>query len=214
MGFVEDTFFGGAEKKAAKRQEAASKEAREEFREQIDLAVSDVEPFVNREGGLSLQKQQALSGALGPEAQSIAFQEFQESPNVAFLREQGLREIGSGAGAAGKLGGGDRLRELTKFSQGLALQDLQNQFNRLGVTTAGEENVTRRQQQAAETISGLRIGAAPTTAGLTQGIGNAQAQGLVSRAAGVRGGLGQVAGAVVGGLTGGVSGAAQGFFGV
>ena len=178
------------------------------------MAVAGVEPFSTREQGLSLGRQQALSGALGPEAQAEAFQQFQESPNVAFLREQGLREIGSGLGAAGKLGGGDRLRELTRFGQGLALQDLQNQFNRLGAASAGEENVIRRQQQAAETAAGLRIGAAPTTAGLTQSIGNAQAQGLVSSAAALRGGVQQVAGGVVGGLSGGSAGALQGAFGV
>lgn len=162
-----------------------------------------------------------MSGALGPEAQAQAFQQFQESPNVAFLREQGLREIGSGLGAAGKLGGGDRLRELTKFSQGLALQDLQNQFNRLGATTAGEENVIRRQQQAAGTAGGLRIGAAPTTAGLTQDIGTTQAQGLVNQAAGFRGGVQQVVGGIAGGIAGGapggggiLPGALQGFAGV
>ena len=94
------------------------------------------------------------------------------------------------------------------------MQDLQNQFNRLGAASAGEENVIRRQQQAAETAAGLRIGAAPTTAGLTQSIGNAQAQGLVSSAAALRGGVQQVAGGVVGGLSGGSAGALQGAFGV
>jgi hypothetical protein len=158
---------------------------------------------------LSLDKQQALSGALGKEAQAQAFQEFQESPNVQFLREQGLREVGSGVPT-----GGNRLRELTKFSQGLALQDLQNQFNRLGATSAGEENVVRRQQQAATTSAGLRLSAAPVEAGLTTGSSDALAAGITAKAAGARGGLQQLASGFTGGVTGGATGAVEGFFGV
>jgi hypothetical protein len=103
---------------------------------QLQQLIAERDQLVSESGqGGSFQIQQALSGALGPEAQGLAFEQFQESPGVEFLRNQGLRLIESGAGATGGLGGGDRLRALTEFSQGLALQDLSNQFNRLGAVT-------------------------------------------------------------------------------
>lgn len=259
MGFVKDTFFGGAEKKAGQAQERAARESTEFQREQLDvqrteaqrvervnrlearraegirredvgLAIGELRPFTEQEAGLSLQRQQALSGALGAEAQSQAFTEFQESPNVAFLREQGLRQIGAGAGAGGGLGGGDRLRELTKFSQGLALQDLEGQFGRLGATALGEEGVLSRRQQAAGGIAGLQAGRSGDfrsgavsadvgglisgISGGIQGIGAAQAATKLGKAAGARAGVQQVASGVVGGLSGGLSGVLQGGFGV
>jgi len=94
------------------------------------------------------QLQAALSGALGPEAQALAFQNFQQDPGTQFLREQGERSILRGAAATGGLGGGNVQRELTQFGQGLALQDL-----------------TRRQQQLGE-LAGRGLGAAGTAAGL------------------------------------------------
>ncbi len=103
--------------------------------------------------GSSLQKRQALSGALGEDAQREAFSQFEESPGVAFLREQGLRLAGSKAGIGGV--GGDRLRELTKFGQGLALQDFENQFRRLGETQRGEELLSGRTQQERQFGAGL-----------------------------------------------------------
>jgi len=114
-------------------------------------------PFTTRGGSSALDKQAALSGALGPDAQRQAFAEFEESPGVQFAREQGLRLVDSGSAATGA-GGGERLRELTRFSQGLALQDLSEQFNRLGTVAAGDERVTNRQQAAGTNVANLRAG--------------------------------------------------------
>lgn len=83
--------------------------------------------------GLSAQQQQAaLSGALGADAQRQAFNQFVESPEQAFLREQGQESIINQAAAIGGLGGGNVQKELARFGTGLASQDLQNRFNRLG----------------------------------------------------------------------------------
>lgn len=181
MGFVKDTFFGGAEKKAGKAQaEAARAGARltaEQFQEVKGLALPFVEP-----GAPALQQQAAISGALGPEAQAQAFQQFQEDPGTQFLREQGLRLIGSGAAATGQLGGGERLRELTRFSQGLALQDLSSRFGRLGeVAGTGIAGVG--------TIAGAGAAAAGIQSQALQAAGQAQAAGITGQAAGIRGGL-------------------------
>lgn len=221
MSFVEDTFFGGAERKAGRDVRKAQQAAGRLTAEQLAQTEEEFQPFTTQGPGLSLQKQQAFSGALGPNAQALAFQEFQEDPGTQFLREQGLRGIESGAGVRGGLGGGDRLRELTKFSQGLALQQLSNRFNQLGATAGGEEAVIDRRQQAVSGLANLRAGFGTQQAGTIIGAGQARAGGRVGQAAGVRGGLQQVAGAVSGAVGGGAPGGAgagigglQGFFGV
>lgn len=121
--FVEENLLGGAEREGARAQESAALRAQE-------LAGGRFEQIVTpglEIGQQAQQRQAALSGALGPEAQAEAFQSFQESPGTSFLREQGLRELESTG-----VSGGNRLRALTEFSQGLALQNLQSQQQQLG----------------------------------------------------------------------------------
>ncbi len=205
VDFVKDTFFGGAEKQAGQAIESGGKESAAVTRELFGETKEQLLPFI--EGGQqSFQLQQALSGALGPEAQAQAFADFQEDPGTEFAREQGLRLIDSSAGATGR-GGGERLRELTKFSQGLALQDLSNRFNRLGSGTG-------TGLSAAQALGGVSSGAASGISQAIQAGASGRASGLVSQAAGARGGIQQVAGGITGGLTGGFSGALQGAFGV
>jgi len=160
------------------------------------------------------------------------------------LREQGLRQVGAGAAATGGVGGGERLRELTKFSQGLALQDLSNRFGRLGDVTgtglqaAGQLGQLRGQSAAGQAqgiqfagqgrAAGIAGAGAAEAAGLA-GAGEARALGLtggvtaeqegrIAQAAGLRGGLTQLASGGLGasreGSSGGLTGFTEGFFGV
>jgi hypothetical protein len=167
---VKDTFFGGAEKDAAKAQAKAQAAAAGLTAERLAETEAQVTPFISQEAGPSLQAQQALSGALGPEAQAEAFANFQEDPGTEF-------------------------RELTKFSQGLALQDLSNRFNQLGATSAGEQALTARQQAAATNLGSIRSGLTAQQSGAIVGEGQAKAEGLVASAAGLRGGITQLAAA-------------------
>jgi hypothetical protein len=178
---VKDTFFGGAEKDAGKALQASGREAATATREIFGETKEQLLPFIEG-GGPAFQQQQALSGALGPEALTDALSNFQEDPGTQFLRDQGLRLIESGAGAGGGLGGGDRLRELTKFSQGLALQDLGNRFDRLGA-------VTGTGLTAAAALGGVGTGA---STGISKGLisaGEGKAAGITGQAAGLRSGL-------------------------
>jgi len=206
MTKIKDTFFGGAEKKAGRAIQQAGRESAASTRELFGETKEQLLPFI--QGGTpAFEQQQALSGALGPEAQAEAFANFQEDPGTEFLREQGLRLIESGAGLSGNLGGGDRLREITKFSQGLALQNLGSRFNQLGA-------VTGTGLTAAQALGGVSGGAASGISQALQAAGAGKAAGITGSAAGLRGGIQQVAGAVAGGATGGGLGALQGGFGV
>ena len=181
MSKVKDTFFGGAEKEAGKEAAEASREAARLTKEQFEDVKDRLDPFIDP-GDRALDLQAALSGAKGVGAQTRAFNNFRDDPGTEFLREQGLRMIDTGAGATGGLGGGDRLRELTKFSQGLALQDLNNRFNRLGA-------VTGTGLQAASALGGVSADAAAGQSAAIQNAGAFKADGLVNSAAGLRTGI-------------------------
>jgi hypothetical protein len=138
--------------------------------------------------------QAALSGALGPEAQAQAFQNFQASPGQQFLQQEGERALVRNQAAIGGLGGGNVRRELVNFGQGLALQDLGRQTGQLS-------DVAGRGVGAAGTQAGLLSQLSGQEAGITSQLGQfaaniplqqaqAEAQ-LRSQQAGLTAGLGQ-----------------------
>ena len=110
-------------------------------------ATKGLQPYV-QPGYQANDLQAALSGALGAEAQATAFENYQNSPGQAWLQQQGDRALTRNAAALGGLGGGNVQRELVQFGQGLANQDLQNQFGRLG-------DVATRGLSSSTTIAGL-----------------------------------------------------------
>ena len=164
-------------KEAGRQQEQAAQAGLALTGSQFQDVRGQLLPFIQgtrtAEGATGVQSafnlQQAFSGALGPESQASAFADFQDSPGTQFLREQGLRLINTRAGG---LGGGERLRELTRFSQGLALQDFSNQFNRLGA-------ITGTGLSAAQALGGVSGQASAAQAGLFGQIGAAQALGTL-----------------------------------
>ena len=117
-------------------------------------------------GEAALQQQLALSGALGQDAFNQAYQ---ESPQMAFLREQGMRANLSGAAATGGLGGGNVQKELQRFGQGLASQGLQNQIANLSGLTSGGQN-------AAGTMANIATGLGGQQLNTNVGLGNQLAQ--------------------------------------
>jgi hypothetical protein len=99
-------------------------------------------------GTTALQQQLALSGALGQDAFNQAYQ---ESPQMAFLREQGMRATLSGAAATGGLGGGNVQKELQRFGQGLASQGLQQQIENLNALSGQGFNAATNASNVATT---------------------------------------------------------------
>lgn len=99
------------------------------FNQGVREATEQYEPYADTS---AYEKRQALSGALGQEAQEAAYSDYRESPGVAWLRERGMAGINRNAAATGGLGSGNRYKALSEFNQGLALQDFQNYWNRLG----------------------------------------------------------------------------------
>jgi hypothetical protein len=140
--------------------------ARGDIKQGFGRATGNLQPFV-RPGQQANDLQAALSGALGAEAQAAAFENYQNSPGQAWLQQQGDRALTRNAAALGGLGGGNVQRELVQFGQGLANQDLQNQFGRLG-------DVATRGLSSATTIGGLEAQQAQMLGQLGQAGANMQ----------------------------------------
>lgn len=95
-------------------------------------------------------QQAALSGALGPEAQSQAFAALQNSPGQEFSRDKQEEALLRNASATGGLGGGRVLEALQREAAGNAAQNFQQQFQNLG--DVANRGLTAEQQRA--TIGG------------------------------------------------------------
>ena len=141
-----------AAQQGADAQLTASREANQLIRDQYNANAATLSPFIQGSEGSS-QLQQAQSGALGPEAQQEAFNNYNESPGVAFMRERGLRGIDRNAAAQGSLIGGNRDKARIDYATGVAQQDYGNQFNRLG-------SVTQTGLSAANALAGVGTSAA------------------------------------------------------
>lgn len=112
-------------------------------------------------GQEAAQRQAALTGALGPEAQAQAFAEYQASPALDFLQRQSERALTRQAAAMGGLGGGNVRQDLVKLTADLYGQDYANQFARLG-------EIAQRGYGAAGTSAQLGSAQAGTIAGVGQ----------------------------------------------
>jgi hypothetical protein len=114
--------FGGGGGATAQQAAAASLD-QSTGQNQFQQGVQGIQQF--QDAGLQGQQRQlALSGALGQEAFDQARI---NDPAQAFLREQGEQSIINQNAATGGLGGGAIGRELARFGQGLASQNLQQE---------------------------------------------------------------------------------------
>lgn len=201
VNVVKDTFFGGAEKKAAQAQERTAQQgiaaqeraaqmAVEEQRRQFDITREDLQPFLQAGTG-ALAQQQALLGLSGPEAAQAAMAQFQESPGQKFLRERQERALLRNQAAIGGLGGGNVRTALQEQAAGIAATqfgDFQNQLAALSGT--GQTTGTSLGQfgsQAASNIGNIQTGTAANVANLLGTAGAARASGILGRNEAIKG---------------------------
>ncbi len=164
MSFIKDTFFGGAEKKAAADQVAAGDRAIEEQRRARGEARGDLQPF--RQAGEGILN--FLSDFVG------------EGPETELERTRGFRDIQSSAAAGGKLRSGGTLESLTGFNNMLNARNRRDRFSELfNLATLGAnaasgqatatlrtgENISSTQIGQGNARAAGRVGAANTTRG-------------------------------------------------
>lgn len=175
--------------------------------EQIEQGISELErqfgatkrlfnPFI-KQGGQAFQQQAAFSGALGPEAQAQAFEGFTQSPGQQYLQQQAEKALLRTAAARGGLGGGNVQRALQEQAIGMAQQDFENQFNRLGAVSGAGLGF-------ASQLGGLRQGLGTNVANLRSSIGQAQNLGAQGQAEARAQGGANILGLGLGALTGGL----------
>jgi len=171
LGALSSQQAAGAAERTGEIQGAAAMAGVEETRRQFDITQEQFAPF--REAGLgALTQQQALLGLSGQEAQQQAMAGLQESPAQQFLRGRAERSLLRNQAAIGGLGGGNIRTALQQQGVGFAQQDIQNQFNRLGVLTGGGQAATTNVAQLGAQAAGQVAG------GLQQAAG-AQASGIL-----------------------------------
>lgn len=173
---------------AADKQSAAARQAAEMSSNQYAQNVARESPWVNA-GSTALGSLQALlgtTGANGPLTQQFTPAMYQKSPAYDFLLNNGLNAITNQASATGGVGGGNTLKALMGYGEGLADTDYQQQlgnyvnwqdqvYNMLnGISNQGlnaANSLNNNGTQSAEIAGNDIIGA-----------GNAQAAGTVGSA--------------------------------
>lgn len=165
-----------AAKKAANAQAASGEAAIAEQRRQFDLSRQDMAPY-REAGGKAIG---SLSAMLQPGYDHTT------SPGYQFRLDEGMRGIENSAAAKGTLLSGGNLKDIIRYSQGVAADDFNQQFNRTASVAQGGQQVgmglAQLGQQSANNIGNTMMG-----------IGNAQASGYMGQANAWGQGLGGLA---------------------
>lgn len=154
----------------------------------IGQGVNALQPFAQA-GGQAINLQAALAGALGAPAQKQAYANFQESPGQQYLREQSERALLRNQAAIGGLGGGRVRQELQRQAQGLAAQDFDASFARLGGLSTMGLGAAGQQGQ----LYGQQAGIQGNLEGQTMANENARRLALANIASGTGTNVGELA---------------------
>lgn len=165
-----------AAKKAAKAQTQSAEAGIAEQRRQYDQTRQDFTPY--REAGSAAIG--SLSDMLKPGY------DYTTSPGYQFRMDEGNRAIEGSAAARGLLHSGGAVKDMLRFSQGLAADDFQQSFNRTA-------SVAQGGQQVASTLGGLGANSANGISSLLTQAGNARASGYVGSANAITGGMNNLA---------------------
>ncbi len=160
---------GQGGKDAGETSAAGALAAVDEQRRQYDTSRADQMPWLEAGRG-------ALNRLNDPNAN------FAASPDYAFRREEGTRDIGNSFAARGGALSGNALRGLTEFNSGLASGEFGNWWNRqAGLAGVG--------QTAASNLGTLGANTANNVGNALQNGANARASGIVDQTNAYTGGL-------------------------
>jgi hypothetical protein len=138
----------------------------------FDRGIAGFQPY-QAAGTEALNPLSALSGARGQDAFNQAYI---DNPYVNFLREQGERSVVGNASATGGLRGGDVMKELTRFGQGLAGQGIQQQIGNLQFLTGQGMNAAQGAGNLLGQQATSMAGAQQNAANMLTGQSNLAAQ--------------------------------------
>lgn len=148
-------------------------------------------------GQMANDRQAALAGTFGSEAQQEAFADFNASPDQQYLRDQQEKALLRNSAAIGGLGGANVRKALQEQAAGIASQDYNNYYNRLsdvanrGVSAG--QSLSTTAANIGNNASNLLSGFATQGAGITGSLGGnvvSQFGGIANNAANITGNLG------------------------
>lgn len=198
-----------AAERGAELQAEAQRQAIEEQRRQFERISEILQPYVaagqtgitglapfRQAGATAFERQQALLGLRGPEAEAAEIAAIQRRPGFLAQQQEGERALLRRAGATGGLRGGAVQRALAQFSPALLGREIEAQYGRLGgLAGAGlgieERLATLGQASAARTgaaagglganVANLLTGGAAEQSAAMQTAARAQAAGQLGQ---------------------------------
>lgn len=206
VGSVIGGIFGkDAAEDAADAQVQSARESNQLQRDMFDQTRADQEPW--RVGGANALYNLLTRTGSGGNAASENYnqymrpfdmqKDYQEDPGYQFRLQQGTQALQRGAAAAGRLGSGRYLKDLTRFGQGEASQEFGNAWNRWN--TQNNQNFNRLAS-----IAGLGQVANNQIQQAGQNYANQAGQNIVgagnARASGYIGGANAINNAISGGI--------------
>ena len=165
--------IGGSIGGAVDSQLTAQERAINEQRKQLERSQTQFDPY-QQSGANALAQQNALLGMGGEAAQQEAFSAFGDSPGQKFLRDRQEKALLRNSAAMGGLGGGNVRTALQEQAAGIAAQDYNNQFNRLG-------NLAGQGLSATSADAQLGSSAASNIANINIASGEARASGILGQ---------------------------------
>jgi hypothetical protein len=148
-------------------------------------ALTGLEPYAAA-GAPALQRQQALAGTLGPQAQQDAIDLINSSPIFRAQITEGENALLQQASATGGLRGGNVQAALARFRPAMLNAEIERQYGRLGgLTQLGaqtEQNIAQLGQAGAARQAAAGLQTAANIGNLGAQMGAAQAGGVLGQA--------------------------------
>lgn len=190
---------GSAARSAASTQARAAEAGQETQRQMFERTQEILRPYVEagtaqlpmlagytEAGPQAFERQLALAGLAGPQAQQAAIQQVQAQPRFGALTRAGEEAILANAAATGGLRGGNTQNALARFRSDLLADELDREYARFGGLTAfGQgvsQNLAQMGQAAGASTGTAAMQAGQTIAGLQGAAGAARAGGTIGAA--------------------------------
>lgn len=184
---------GDAAKSAAQTQANAAQSASQTELQMFNQTQKNLSPYMTS-GANALS---TLNSKLPSLTAPFTAADYQQSPGYSFQMGQGVQAVQNSASAAGGIGGGNTLKALTTFGQGLANSDYQqaltNYMNQQQQTFGMYNTLAQSGQNAAANLGGIANSVGNQVGGNTIGAGNALAAGTVGAANATTGGINSLA---------------------
>lgn len=187
---------GQLQREGFERADERAMEANQIIRDQFDRTEAQLQPYIDA-GVPAINRQQALLGLRGVDAQRNAFDAYSTSPGFEWRRDQIMKDVNRTASATGQLHSGRRHAALVDRLQGLYDSEYNNYFNQLGTQTgvglSGASALAGVGQNAAagQAVNLARSGQAAI------GAGQALADARLGRAEAFQSGIGDLSGALL-----------------